>query len=84
MYLPQHFRLDDEPALDMAAGVGVGHLITSVGGVIESSFVPFLVDRADKDVVVRAHLARANKHHAAIGAGAEALLVVTGPDAYVS
>ena len=84
MYLPQHFRLDDEPALDMAAGVGVGHLISSVGGVIESSFVPFLVDRADKDVVVRAHLARANTHHAAIGAGAEALLVVTGPDAYVS
>jgi transcriptional regulator len=34
--------------------------------------------------VVRAHLARANKHHGAIGDGAEALLVVTGPDAYVS
>jgi len=84
MYLPQHFRLDDEPALDMAAGVGVGHLISSVGGVIESSFVPFLVDRVDEGVVVHAHLARANKHQAAIGAGAEALLVVTGPDAYVS
>jgi transcriptional regulator len=52
--------------------------------VIESSFVPFLVDRVDEGVVVRAHLARANKHHGAIGDGAEALLVVTGPDAYVS
>ena len=84
MYRPRLFAMDDSAALAMAEGIGVGHLVTARDGVIESSFVPFLVERSDTNVVVRAHVAVGNSQHKAIGDGAEALLIVQGPDAYVS
>ncbi|MFZ9628578.1 MAG: FMN-binding negative transcriptional regulator [Ilumatobacteraceae bacterium] len=83
MYVPQHFTMADAAAADLAAGVGVGHLITS-GDRLDSSFVPFLLDRTDDGLVVRAHLAAANPQRHAVAAGADALLIVHGPDAYVS
>lgn len=84
MYVPRDFRIDDADALELAEAVGVGHLITAVDGTIESSFVPFLLERRDDSVIVRAHLAVGNTHRRAIGAGADSLMIVTGPDTYVS
>lgn len=84
MYRPRHFAMDDGAALAMAEGIGVGHLVTAREGLIESSFVPFLVERSDTNVIVRAHLAVGNTHHTSIGENTDAVLIVTGPDAYVS
>jgi transcriptional regulator len=84
VYVPRHFELPTEAAAEFAGTVGVGHLVTSTDAGLDSSFVPFLIDRVDGNLVVRAHIAAANPQRHAIAAGAAALLIVQGPDAYVS
>ena len=89
MYVPRHFEMSADDAVALAGSVGVGHLVTSTEAGLDSSFVPFLVDRVDGDrvdgnLVVRAHIAAANPQRHAVAAGAAALLIVQGPDAYVS
>jgi transcriptional regulator len=109
VYVPRHFEMSVDDAAALAGAVGVGHLVTSTDAGLDSSFVPFLVDRVDGDLVdgdlvdgdrvdrdrvdgarvdgdlvVRAHIAAANPQRHAIAAGAAALLIVQGPDAYVS
>jgi transcriptional regulator len=71
-------------AAEFAATVGVGHLVTVTDAGLDSSFVPFLVDRHADGFVVRAHIAAANPQRHAIAAGGAGLLIVQGPDAYVS
>jgi transcriptional regulator len=89
VYVPRHFEMSEDDAAALAGMVGVGHLVTSTDAGLDSSFVPFLVDRVDGDrvdgnLVVRAHIAAANPQRHAFAAGAAALLIVQGPDAYVS
>ena len=84
MYVPRHFEMSADDATALAGTVGVGHLVTSTDTGLDSSFVPFLVDRVNGDLVVRAHIAAANPQRHAVAASAAALLIVQGPDAYVS
>ncbi len=84
MYVPRHFEMSADDATALAGTVGVGHLVTSTDAGLDSSFVPFLVDRVNGDLVVRAHIAAANPQRHAVAASTEALLIVQGPDAYVS
>ncbi|MFB9312068.1 FMN-binding negative transcriptional regulator [Nocardioides plantarum] len=82
MYTPPFNRTDDEAELrGLVAGVRVGWLVTSrAGEAPAASFLP-LVWHAD---TVVAHLAKANPHWREIEDDSPALLIVTGPDAYVS
>jgi transcriptional regulator len=82
MYVPHFNALDDEPAIRrMVAEIGSGQLVTTgADGYPLASLLP-VVWRGD---TVIAHLARANPHWKAIGADQPALLVVTGPQAYIS
>ena len=82
MYMPPFNRVDDEGELrEFVAGVRVGWLVTSrAGAAPAASFLPVLW-RAD---TVVAHFARANPHWQEIEDDTPALLIVTGPDAYVS
>ncbi|MEY2958180.1 MAG: hypothetical protein RLZZ01_748 [Actinomycetota bacterium] len=84
MYVPAAFGMDDEESIGLARRLGAGHLITAVEGRAESTLVPFTLDTVDGRSVLRAHLARANPHHRSLITGTEALVVVQGPDAYVS
>ena len=82
MYVPHFNALDDADAIRrMVADIGSAQLVT-VGedGYPLATLLP-VVWRGD---TVIAHLARANPHWKAIGAGDPALLVVTGPQAYIS
>ena len=47
MYLPQHFALPTDDAVELAGRVGVGHLVTITQSRAESTLVPFLIDRRD-------------------------------------
>ncbi|PKW28340.1 FMN-binding negative transcriptional regulator [Phycicoccus duodecadis] len=82
MYIPPFNRAEDDLAVRrLVTEVGAGWLVTSrAGSAPSASFLPVLWR---EDTVV-AHLARANPHWREIGDGTPALLVVTGPDAYVS
>ena len=82
MYAPAFNRVDDEDAARrMVADAGAGELVT-VGpdGYPVATLLPVLW-RGDR---VLAHLARANPHRRSIEMDAPGLLVVTGPQAYVS
>lgn len=77
------FGIDDRLAvLEAVRAVGVGHLVTvSDSKEPESTTLPFVVD--DSMSVLRAHFARANPHWRQID-GLSALMIVSGPDAYIS
>lgn len=82
MYVPPVNRIDDEDAVRaMVAEVAAGWLVTAAGdGVPAATLLPLMWHG---DTVV-AHMAKANPHWRAIRAGMPALLICTGPDAYVS
>jgi transcriptional regulator len=82
MYTPPFNRADDETELrEFAAAVRVGWLATSrVGAAPAATLLPFVWTG---DSVV-AHFAKANPHWREIEDDSPALLIVTGPDAYVS
>lgn len=84
MYLPAAFRMTDDQAIGLARSVGAGHLVTVADGRPESTLLPFTLTTAATGWVLRAHIARANGHHRLLTDGTEALMVVHGPDAYVS
>ena len=82
MYTPPFNRVDDEQELRaLVAACRTGWLVTSdADGVPQATLLPVLW-RGD---TVVAHLARANRHWRDMTDGTPALVVCTGPDAYVS
>ena len=73
-----------EDALSFAARSGVGHLTTVVGTRIESCVIPFVIRTEPGSATLLGHLSAANRQVASIDEGADALLIVEGPVAYVS
>lgn len=82
MYVPHFNAWDDEQEIRaLVAEVGSAQLVTSgADGYPLATLLP-VVWRED---VVIAHFARANPHWRAIAGDQPALLVVTGPQAYIS
>lgn len=83
MYVPSHFVMDDDQTLAFIRSIGSGHFVTSVGKNLESTLLPFILVTDGAAVTVRAHIGKANPHHQVMN-GAEAILIISGPDAYVS
>lgn len=82
MHVPHFHAIEDEPQIRrMVADVGSAQLIT-VGddGFPLATLLPIIWEGD----TVTAHMARANPHWRHIGHRAPALLVVTGPQAYIS
>ena len=84
VYLPQHFSMPTDEALDFAAGIGTGHLVTAGPNGLDATLLPFLLRRDREGVVVRAHLSAGNAQRVDVENGAQAMLIVQGPAAYVS
>ncbi|WP_029138453.1 FMN-binding negative transcriptional regulator [Nakamurella lactea] len=83
MYLP-HFNAISDPAAtaEFVRRVAAGTLITpGPDGLVDATLLPILWDGEQRLV---AHLARANEQWRRIGDGGQGLVVVQGPDAYVS
>ncbi|MFM7252633.1 MAG: FMN-binding negative transcriptional regulator [Ilumatobacteraceae bacterium] len=76
--------MSPDDALSFAARSAIGHLTTLVGTTIESSVVPFVIHADPGSAILRGHLSAANRQVTSIDEGAEALLIVDGPVAYVS
>lgn len=82
MYIPRHNLVDDEAEIRrmVAAARAAWFVTTGADGFPQATFLPILW----RGSTVVAHLARANRHWATLAQDAPALLIVTGPDAYVS
>jgi transcriptional regulator len=86
MYIPAPFETRDLATLH---GVLRAHpfalLLTLHQGELHATHLPVVLDAARGPLgTLEAHLARVNPHAAALRAGAESLLVFSGPQAYVS
>lgn len=84
MYVPSAFREENSGMIhDFIEAHSLGALITAEGGLF-ASHLPFVLDREGS--TLRGHLARANPQvrSATDEAGRAALVIFSGPDAYIS
>ena len=81
MYVPAHFAPDDEAVLELLAHHGAADLVTMAPDGLTATMLPFIHDR-ERNVLL-GHLARNNEHWRLPVIG-DALVIMRGPDAYVS
>src|SRR5690348_823388 len=86
MYLPKDFKEESVPVMHEAIRQAqLGTLITLGPDGMEASHIPMLVDPEPAPFgTLRGHIARANPQWRRAIAGAEALAVFLGPDAYIT
>jgi transcriptional regulator len=81
VYVPAFTAVDEDHALAMVTAVASGWLVTAAeGGPPEATLMPILW-RGDRII---AHMAKANPHWRHIINGMPGLMIVTGPEAYIS
>jgi transcriptional regulator len=84
--------MSTEDAVDLLTKVGIGHLVISTSQGLESAFLPFRCElRGEMDtnqpadqLVITSHIAVANPMRRLIAQADAALLIVQGPDTYIS
>ena len=86
MYLPSAFRQDDLAELHAQLQASPFALLTSAGATgVQASHLPLLLAPDEGEFgTLYGHFARANPHWRDLQGGAEALAVLSGPDAYIS
>ena len=84
MYVNSAFKTDEMAAWDFVAERGFGAIVAIDQGTPVSAHVPLLVTGTGDERRVEFHVARANPIHQVIAAGPRVLVIVTGPDAYIS
>ncbi len=81
MYVPAHFAADDDAVTELLSSRRAADLVTVTEDGLVATFLPFLYDAAAG--TLRGHLARNNDQWSRPAVG-EALVIVHGPDAYIS
>jgi transcriptional regulator len=81
MYVPTHFAPDDEAVQQLLTHHGAADLVTTGPEGLEATLLPFVYDR-DRSVLL-GHFARNNGHWTRAD-GREGLVIVRGPDSYIS
>jgi transcriptional regulator len=84
MYIPAHFVPDDATVTELLAQHGAADLVTVTSQGLLATMLPFIHDPAvGENGALLGHLARNNDQWKTPAVG-EALVIVRGPDAYVS
>ncbi|HZZ51651.1 MAG TPA: FMN-binding negative transcriptional regulator [Pseudonocardia sp.] len=81
MYVPTHFAPDDQDVRHLLAHNGAAELITHGAEGLEATMLPFLYDPDQGSLL--GHFARNNDHWKRAD-GQEGLVIVRGPDSYIS
>jgi transcriptional regulator len=84
MYVPAHFAMPDDAVIELLTRHGATDLVTSTSEGLLATLLPFIYDPSiGERGALLGHLARTNDQwrHEAVG---ESLVIVRGPDAYVS
>jgi transcriptional regulator len=84
MYIPQHFAADDELTGELLRNHGAADLVTVTDDGLVATLLPFIyVPEAGEHGALRGHVAR-NNDQWKLPAHGESLVIVRGPDAYIS
>jgi transcriptional regulator len=81
MYVPSHFAPDEAAVNELLARHGAADLITATPDGLRATMLPFVYDRERRALL--GHFARNNDHWRQPVLG-EALVIVRGPDSYIS
>jgi transcriptional regulator len=86
LYTPEHFKQDQIPILhDMIQMTGFCSLVTFGSDGLRASHVPILLDTESGPYgKIYGHLAKANQQWVEADPNVDALVIFTGPDAYIS
>lgn len=88
MYTPEAFKIDDaETIQSFIAANSFATLVTVAEGRPLATHLPLIYDRSEGDLkraIVTGHMARANPHWRAFDGKSEALVIFSGPHAYIS
>ena len=86
MYNPPSFAEHDVAVMhDFIEAHPLGALVTTSASGLFATHLPLVLDRAlGRYGTLQGHIARANPHHELAGEGAEALVLFTGVDSYVT
>jgi transcriptional regulator len=84
VYVPAHFAATDADVRALLDHHGAADLVTPTASGLLATLLPFVHDPdAGPHGTLLGHVARNNPHHRAVPTG-ESLVIVRGPDAYVS
>lgn len=84
MYVPDHFRPDDDAVRDLLTHHGAADLVTQTDTGLVATMLPFVHDETvGEHGALLGHLARNNDQWCRPAHG-ESLVIVRGPDAYVT
>ncbi|HEV2642618.1 MAG TPA: FMN-binding negative transcriptional regulator [Candidatus Elarobacter sp.] len=86
MYIPPS-NAEHDPAVifDFIQSNPLGALVTASGDGLFATHLPFVLDRArGQHGTLEGHIARANPHHRQALTTHDALVIFTGPDAYIT
>lgn len=89
MYVPAHFKPDDEDVRELLRSLGAANLITTTAEGLMATMLPLVYDEGESRAglgpwgALLGHVARNNGQWRVPAVG-EALVIVQGPDAYVS
>lgn len=81
MHVPQHFSADDDAVRELLSRHRAADLVTVGPDGLEATMLPFVYDR--ERAILQGHFARNNQHWRHVD-GREALVIVRGPDSYVT
>ena len=86
MYNPSSFAEHDVAVMyDFIEAHPLGALVTASPSGLFATHLPLVLDRGlGPHGTLQGHIARANPHHELAGDGAEAVVLFTGPDSYVT
>lgn len=86
MYIPSsNAENDPEVMWDFIEAHSLGALVTTGADGLFATHLPLLVDRTrGPHGTLQGHIARANPHHRMADSESEALVIFTGPDAYIT
>lgn len=84
MYVPRHFEMDDIAVQELLHRHGAGDLVTATSEGLLATMLPFVYDPSAGDHgALLGHFARNNDHWRQVPV-AEAMVILRGPDAYIS
>jgi transcriptional regulator len=84
MYVNPAFKTEDADAWDFVASRGFGAVVAVDAETPAAAHVPLYVTPRDSKPAIEFHLARANPLHTVIAKAPRVLVIVSGPDAYIS
>jgi transcriptional regulator len=85
MYVPNHFKVDDQREIEaFLERYDFATLVSTTGDGLLATHLPVVVRREASGLVVAGHVARANPHWKSLDGQTQALLIFQGPHGYVS